>query len=232
MSITSCPPTHPFRRANANISRFVALCRAWGFVRSCTSWRNSLGLTGYVFNSSSGVTIEIEGGERGDRRISQDPERRSSAARGNHRDHGLRSRSSRAALAFPFLAAGTRRANLRWSLPTQARATLAGAILGTLPIGAMAIPSPTAPIAARATPSSATYLMTARRPRMSSLHYVRRVPGGVRGPRGPALSCPAERMRGLRTLIAAGERIRQCVECGRGAGRSRSRLPGELLVRR
>ena len=33
-----------------------------GFVRLCSNWPSLWGLTGYVFNSSSGVTIEIEGG--------------------------------------------------------------------------------------------------------------------------------------------------------------------------
>ena len=70
--------------------------------------------------------------------------------------------------ASPFLAAGRRPVNLRWSRPTRAPATLAGAILGTLRTGATDIPSPIAPIADRATPSSATYLMTVRRPRCPS----------------------------------------------------------------
>ncbi len=140
------------------------MCRAWGFVRSFTSWPTSLGLTGYVFNSSSGVTIEIEGGGSAVDEFLQDAEGRSSAAGGDHPDHRLRNRSPGRAQAFLSWAAGRRPANLRWSLPTRAPATLAGAISEIRQTGATDIRSPIAPIAARATPSSATYLMTARPP--------------------------------------------------------------------
>ena len=48
------------RRKHIHVRGIV---QGWGFVRLCYKLAQSLGLTGYVFNSSSGVTIEIEGGE-------------------------------------------------------------------------------------------------------------------------------------------------------------------------
>ncbi len=58
--MTTNPPNERGRRKHIQVRGIV---QGVGFRPFVYKLAKSLGLTGYVFNSSAGVTIEIEGGE-------------------------------------------------------------------------------------------------------------------------------------------------------------------------
>ena len=155
-------PTASARRKHIHVRGIV---QGVGFRPFVYNLAHSLGLTGYVFNSSSGVTIEIEGGECGaqshfSRRCEHEPPQLSAIAEIAVSDIAACGRRGLLDSREPggggrIFADFARRRHLRRLLARlrRLRAT-----------GASAIPSPTAPTAARATPSSRTSPTTAPPP--------------------------------------------------------------------
>ena len=121
----------------------------------------SLGLSGYVFNSSAGVTIEIEGSgaqvEDFLRTLKEDPPQLAEIA-----EVAVSEIAVEGGADSLFSVAGRRPVHSHSFLRTQAPARLAGKILATLRTGATATPSPIAPTAVRATRSSVTFPTIAR----------------------------------------------------------------------
>ena len=129
-------------------------------------------------------------------------------------------------VGFSILGSREEAANLRWSLPTRARAMPAGAILETRPTGATDIRSPIAPIAVHATPSCATSHMTARPPRCRLSPCAPNARRNTTIPRTGA-SMPSRMPAPLADLVVAGEE-----RGGEGAAATperRARHAGELL---